>query len=233
VRQWHGEIANWSELSAALRPHAVFLGGGRVKVGDDGNFTWQRAGALPPDSSMMVGYFQSDQLLPGRLLDLDPLGCRVRVAVPMDVVPLQLRAQSLGDGNTWFAWAKPKSPQVVMSQYGEFWLPVAISACGYTCEDLRGSLQVTAWFTLSAGTTTATIPTGVDARWVTVTVQRPVRRFAVRVRGPEGHPVAAVTERAQRGTVSVLIVAGTRGIEVETDGEVQTFDPALGDVVIR
>ena len=232
VRTWRGEVSNWNELPESLRPRALRLGDAVARTRGDGSFILQSAVRILPGTTVTFAYpDNSSQLSPAvALADVDPLALRLSVAAPTWARSIELRAAPCGSEQVMI-YVTPAGGQPVQLTSGQRYLSVGLTACGHVCETLRGAEQVTAWFQLSVAAQDGLIPTGTGARWLTVRVDRPVRHFAVRVRGPSGL-LATVAERGQRGELPVLVVDGTQAIEVLCDGEVQRFEPAA-DIIVR
>lgn len=230
---WTGEIANWSLLSEDQRPNRIHIGGASALLEEDGSFRLTPLQVLRSDVTVAFTYGASIVSRRATATTVDPWRRRVTALAPEKVGIRTIHAVALSEQTPWVR-VNGMSGGEVIHLCGDGWLglPSDRELSGHLGEYLREGCQTTGWFVLPPGEDPVTIPTGIDARWITVRVQRPVRHFAVRVLGPPGCPPATVAERAQRGAVPVLLVHGTRGIEVETDGELHTFAAEAADAVV-
>lgn len=234
VLDWRGAIGNWQQLDG-VRPESVIVDGRAVPVEADGTFVWPRVGTLPA-ASRVVCCFADPQhgkgwrlQLPADQLEIDAAAAQLRLSAPA-VQALALAVPRLGDGEL-----------VVMLGEGERWtrckdgralVAAATPLRGFVQEPLRLGQQVTAWFDLPAGTRQASLDTGAGARWISVFVERPFARGAVRVHGPDGMPAVRVGELQPRQPLALLLVDGTRAVDVELDGALQTFPAPTGDLIV-
>ncbi|MFO1077327.1 MAG: hypothetical protein U1E73_06325 [Planctomycetota bacterium] len=229
---WAGVVDNWAELPPDQRPTEVVFGTQRETPTDTGAFAITCADGAAPRGGVTMRYDNGQRFDCARI-DCDPVRQVLRVRAPV------LHVVELRD-------ARGRVPERCLAGVGDATTPFELrtGAC-YLRDgervrgawlvngpDWDGSTQVAAWFDRGPVDAAAAIATHVDARWITVDVRRPVRSFAVRVLGPAGCPPVLVAEQGEAARVRVLVVAGTREIEVELDGEVQRFAvPAQGLVV--